>query len=512
MANQDFNTPNSYGSLKALPVNGGMGNPNNIRQLWRKGALLAEQSTDFFQEMEGKSERSLIWAQTDLSKGNGSIMNFTTQAGFYKKPKLGDALFEAAGDFDKIKQGNFQLTVDFARWAVRTNKRMEEMMGMRGDIESGVNVELGKNLGRFKTEQVFGLTLLKLPAANVMFANGKTEATLKSADTLRWDEVVSVGQAMMPMGGLPADIAGAGSKQPIWSQTFVATTPSLTSLKLDSAWRDVLKNGDIRGQGNTVFKGGYPSIDGHTVVPYNPIDHDGVGPMGSFLNPKAFLGGAAITAGTTTIDVKGGGNTTDMDDSEFFRYFEGSPYEFIDTGSFTADAKTRYFVIYNLTGADAGKWGMYAYTTGNNGSKIAITARLASAASAIAHTVIGGAGNTAGVGGTYTASGDAAAGVQWNAALNTDAHPIGSFIFPVNNLGVPIGDTLALGRSGILRGYGEFRAEHTTDLLNGKFVTDRYCTSVFGQTFKKDTKDRVTSVMRLRHAITYPGIKMPIRA
>jgi len=408
--------------------------------------------------------------------------------------------------------------VDYARWAVRTNKRMEEMMGMRGDIESGVNVELGKNLGRFKTEQVFGLTMLKLPVANIMYANGKTTDTLKSADTLRWDEIVSVGQAMMPLGGLPADISGAGSRQPIFSQTFVATTPSLTSLKLDSAWRDVLKNGDIRGQGNTVFKGGYPSIDGHTIVPYNPIDHDGVGPMGSFLNPKAFLGGE-ITAGSATIDIKGGGNVAEADAAEYFRYFEGSPYEFIDTGSFTAASATRYFIIYNLTasgmaGADAnaGKWGMYAYTTGNNGSKIAITARLAAAVSGIAHTVIGGVSNVAGVGGTYVASGDAAAGVQWLAAINTDKHPLGSLIIPVNSLGVPIGDTLALGRSGILRGYGEFRAEHTTDLLNGKFVTDRYCTSVFGQTFKRDTKDRVTSVMRLRHAISYPGIKLPIRS
>ena len=54
-----------------------------------------------------------------------------------------------------------------------------------------------------------------------------------------------------------------------------------------------------------------------------------------------------------------------------------------------------------------------------------------------------------------------------------------------------------------------YRAEHTTDLLNGKFVTDRYLTSVFGQTFRYDRKDRVTSAMRLDHAITYPGIKLP---
>ena len=41
-------------------------------------------------------------------------------------------------------------------------------------------------------------------------------------------------------------------------------------------------------------------------------------------------------------------------------------------------------------------------------------------------------------------------------------------------------------------------------------MTDRYITSVFGQSFRKDRKGRVTSVMRLVHAITYPGIKLPV--
>jgi hypothetical protein len=515
MANQDFTPTNTYATL----ITAGTGNSKNVRQLWRKGALLAEQSTDFFQEMESKSQRGLIWTQSDTSKGQGALINFTTQSGFYKKPKLGDAMFEVAADFDKIRQENFQLNVDYARWAVRTNKRMEEILGMRGDIESGVNVELGKNWGRYKTEQIFGLTLLKLPVANVMHANGKTMDSLMSADTLRWDEIVTVGQAMLPMGGLPANVAGKNATGPIWSQTFVATTPALTSLKLDSAWRDVLKNGDVRGSGNTIFKGGYPSIDGHTIAPYNPIDHDGEGPMGSFLNPKAFYGGADTTTASTTFDVQGGGNATVDTSVDYFRYFAGSPYDFIDTlqalgaNGYTRDVTSaKFFLIYNLTGAHAGKWGMYAYQV-NDGQKLVVTGRLTkAAASGIGNPIMGGVGYSAttGLGGTSPAT-SAAQGVLWDDAVNSDIHTAGALIIPCNCSGVPYGDTIALGQSGILRAYGEFRAEHTVDLLNGKFVTDRYLTSVFGQTFKYDRKGRVTSVMRLRHAITYPGIKLPIR-
>lgn len=506
---QDFNTPNTATTLSTSPL----GDPRNVRTLWKQGAMFAEANGDFLQQMEGSGPKSLIWTQTDLSKGNGSKMVFTTQSGFYKKPKLGDAQFEGPTDYDKIRQGAFELKVDFARWAVRNNIRTEEIMGMRGDILSGVNVQLGETLGRFKSEQGFGLFFHKLPVANVVYAGGKSRDTLKSADIFRWDEVVSTGQAMLTLGGLPADVRGknAGGSE-IWSQTFIAPTPACTSLKLDSGYRDVLKHADIKGMNNTIFKGGYPSMDGHTIVPYDAIDHDGVGPMGSFMNPKAYVGNAAITAGTTALTVYGGGNGTDFAEIDFFRYFANSPYDYIDTGAITPATDVSYFIIYNITGANAGKWGMYAYTVGNNGTNITCTARLAAAASGTAHTILGGLGNTNGLGGTYTASGASAAGTQWNAAINIDSHPLGSLIIPCNALGVPIVDVLAMGRSAIVRGYGMFRGEHTSDSLQGGFVKDRYLTSVFGQSFKLDRLNRVTSAMRLTVAATYPGVNLPVRS
>lgn len=478
-------SPNTFTTLSTAPL----GNAANVRQLWKKGAMLAEQNEDFFMDMEGKSEKSPIWSQTDLSKGEGSIMNFTTQSGFYGRGKRGDALFEDSTDFEKIRQGNFQLKIDFLRNAVRTNKRMEEIMGMKGDIESGVNVELGKWLGREKTKEVFALFFHKLPTANIVYAGGKTEATLKTADIFRWSEAVTAGHTLLPLGGLPADIAKRGSRNPIYAHSFISSTTALMGFKLDSDWKNILQNGDVRGAGNTIFRGGYPSVDGNTIVPFNPINHDGVGAMGSFINPQAYLGNAALAAGTTARVVYGGGNATDHADADFFQYFANAPYSFVDTGAITPATGTQYFIIYNLTGAAAGKWGMYAYTTGNDGNKITCTAHLGATVAGVQVTTLGG--------------------VTYDAALNTTDHPLGSFIIPCNRLGVPIADTIVMGRSAILRGYGSMRAEHTTDMLNGKFVTDRYITSIFGQSFKVDRKDRVTSALRIRHAISYPGITLP---
>lgn len=498
MANQDFTSPNTGTSLAAM-------DPNSVRKLWSKGAQAAEASTDFFQQMEGGSERSLIWTQTDLSKGVGQEMTFTTESGFYNEPKYGEELFEAAADFETVDISSYPLKVDFVRNSVRSSERMEEVMGMRGEIVSKFNVKLGEWLGRLKTEQVLATTMLKLNVENVLYANGKTLDTLSSADTLAWDEVVTAGQAMKPLGGLPANISGANSDQPIWAQAVVATEAALLSLKTDSDYKTVLQNGDVRGRGNTIFKGGYASIDGHTILPYNPIDHDGVGAVGSFLNPKAFLG-VAVAAGTTAIDIKGGGNATDAAKTAklFFKYFPGHAYKFVDTGAYSAtdfpgsagvdfDTETKYFLICNTSGADAGKFGMYSYTTGNNGNKITITGRLAAAASGIAVTTLGAVTWSTGV---------------W-ASKHTDAHPIGSLIVPCNAKGVPFGDTLFLGQAFMLRGYGKHRAKRSQDVLNGGMITDRYITSVFGQSLRKDRKGRHPAIVRLRHAITYPGIAFP---
>lgn len=490
---QDFKSPNTGTSFTA------MDNGANVRKLWSVGAQMAEQSTDFFQQMESNSEKSIIWTQTDLSKGKGQSMTFTVQSGFYNEPKLGEALFEGPDDFETVDVASYNLAVDFVRNSVRSSERMEEVAGMRGEIVSKFNVELGKWLGRYKTEQAFAAFQLKLNSENVLFASGKTQDTLSSADALAWDEITLGGQAMKPLGGLPADITGAGSKEPIWSQTVVATEAALTSLKLDPDYKLILQNGDVRGQGNTIFKGGYASIDGHTILPYNPIDHDGVGAVGSFLNPKAFLG-VAVAVGTTAIDIKGGGNVTDAAKTSklFFKYFDGYAYKFVDSQTgFTVSTIEKYFLICNTTGTDAGKFGMYAYTTGNDGNKITITKRLLKSGS----TVAGIAALT--LGSVTDAVGNAFYGKI------TETHPIGSLIVPCNAKGVPIGDTLFLGQAAMLRGYGKHRATRSQDILNGGMITDRYITSVFGQTIRTDRKGRQPAVIRMRHAITYPGIAFP---
>lgn len=489
---EDFTPATTGATLSAMA-------PGAVRQLWQKGVMVAEQSEDFFMKLESSSAQGVIGVKTDTAKGGGQKITFTNMSGFYGEGKRGEERFDGPEDYEQARINSYDLDVDWIRNAFSINQRAEEVMGMRNEIKSGLNVELGKWLGRYKTEQMLGTTQLRLNGANILYAGGKTLNTLSSADALLWDEIVTAGQAMKPLGGRPANV-GRGTGGPVWSQCVVATEAALTSLKLDPDYKDVLASADVRGSKNTLFNGGYRDIDGHTIMPYNPIDHDGIGAVGSFLNPKAYLG-AAVTAGTTTFDVLGGGNPTDGARTEvlYFKYFAGHAFKFVDGTTFSPTSSTGYFLIYNLTGPDAGKVGMYSYTTtaaGNNGNKLVVLGRLGSASAGIRVTTLGD--------------------VVWNtgvwAGKHTDAHPEGSLIIPCNSKGVPIGDTLILGRLAIMRGYGMYRGHRSQDSQEGGFIKQGYITSVFGQKIREDRQQRHPGIIRLRHAVSYPGVSLPVVA
>jgi hypothetical protein len=485
----DFTATNTGTSLSAMA-------PDSVRKLWHKGVLVGEQTEDFFAQLEGDRKDSPIRTITDTSKGAGQTITFTTGSGYYGRGKQGDAMFTTLTDYEKRQISSFQLKVDWLRHATSINMRAEEVMGLRDEISSQDNVELGKWLGRKKSDQLFATFQLLLPSNNILYASSKTRDTLLSADTLDWNEIVRMGTTLQPLGGKPANIVRSGAKSaPIFSNIVIGTVPALSSLKIDTPYLTLRAQAETRGAENTIFKGGYANVDGHVIKEYNPLDHDGVGAVGSFLNPRAFLADPVV-AGTAAFNITGGGadnlsNTrTDID---FFQYFDGFAYPFLENvggSAFTPASITRYVIIYNKTGADAGKWGFYSYTTGNDGQRIAVAGRLGSAASGIRATTLGG--------------------VTWSGSVHTDAHPTGSVIIAANSKGVPIGSSLMLGASAALRGYGMFRGENMTQKQEGGFITERYIVSVFGQKLYTDRAGRVPSCIRLDHAVSYPDLNLPV--
>jgi hypothetical protein len=474
----------------------------NERNIWKKGVDIFEQSSDFFMDMEGEGVNSLIQTVTDTSKGVGQKIKFTVMSGLYDEPHIGEELFEAESDFETLLFNEYEMEVDYLRHGVSWSDRMEEYMGMRGEITAGIPEQLGNWLGRTKTERLFMMFKHKLNSENLVYANGKSQDTLVGADTLDWDEIIGMGVQLQRLGGRPAYVGRAG-RQVIRKGCVVATTDALYSLETDTNYKQVLRETVSEANAKMIFDGGYTNVRGHVIRQYNPIDHDGQGAIGSPLNAKALLG-TAITAGTGTFNITGGGSAAAgaITKKLYFKFFDGYAYRFLPSDVLSPASETRYVLIVNPPNAatDPNKIGMYAYTTGNDGNKITITQRLGSAAAGARVTTLGD--------------------VVWNtgvwAGKHTDVHPEGALVLPCNAKGQVFGDTLMLYAAAALRGYGKYRNMRSIEKKEGgdegtkEFLRRIFVTSVFGQTPRKDRQLRCPGVLRLRHAIQYAGVPLPI--
>lgn len=490
---------------------------NFIPTLWKKGAEMTEQDEDFFQEFEGKGASAPIRVETDFTKDAGQTIVFRTRSGLYADGVRGDTLI-GNDNVEEWKVGSYTLTVDYLRHATRRNQRTEDQTGLRDEIADGVNEDLGRWLGRKKTKDITMMLRHRIHGtskviADVSTGSKATAENLKSADVITMDGIIAWGQQLKTLGAQPALIGRTVEKNPIMSYTLVSTGEALVSLKTASDWKQAQRDAGVRGDDNVIFRGAFSRIDGHAIREWNPKDHDGRGAVGSALNPKAFLG-TAITAASAAQDITGGGDATSgaITAAKYFEHFSNYAYPFGDSsqpatgGSLSplaaADwdtgsaSSTRYCLIYNISGSNAGKMNFYSFTT-NDGNKLTMTGRLDAASSGVA-----GIRNTT-IGNVVLNS------APWPAAKLTETHPAGSIIIETNSYGVPFGYSFMFGASGALRGYGRFRAERTEQSYEGGFVKDVFITSVFGQCPRPRVDGRTPGVLRVLHAIKYAGLNIP---
>lgn len=468
-------------------------------ELWQKGFDVYQQSEDFWKPMEGTTKTAPIMIKRDLSKGKGQKINMRNAAGFYKPAKHGDDQFTQASDFEKFRVNDYSVTVDVLRNGVMYTERSEEWLGdIRGELGSGFNEELGKWYGREKTHKLFMMFLHQGQDANTYFINNRgTRDDLVSSDTLDMDAITGAGVRLKRLNGMPAKLGADSYGNPIHKYCVASTTDALFSLKKDSDYKQQVRDAGERGSSNALFKGGYVELDGQVIKEYNPIDHDGYGPIGSPINPKADLG-TAIAAGTAAVDITGGASATGAaeTDIEYFRDFPEFAYKFRTNDTLSVAGDDFYVAIVNLEGADAGKFGFYRVDT-NNGNKL---------------TTKNEAGNgTSGAGGRLAASvsGNASTrigNVEWDAAKNTDAHPSGSAVIYCNANGVPLGKTIVMGAAAALRGYGLHDGKRGQESDEDGFINEIYIRGYIGQAPRTDARGRCPGYVVVEHAVEYEGI------
>ena len=462
-----------------------------------------EQVEDFWQQFEGTSKISPIWVINDTSVGKGLKFRITNRAGYYGPGKQGDALFVNQSDFEPDVINSNELDADYIRNATSCTQRMDEYMGMQGELADGQVAELGKWMGREKSAMVFQTIRLLGNPDNYLVSNKKASIDqLKSADGFTYSDILAMGQALKPKGGTPCEVATVRGT-PVRKYVIVGTTPGLFSLKQDPSYQLILQQAAPREKWdeNPLFQGGYAEIDGHSIREYNPIDADGYAVVGSAFNPKAFLG-TAITAGTAAFAITGGGSAAAaaITTYQYFRFFSNYAFPFSSTFTYTPGSNPKYLLVVNQSNDPFGPGvGFYQYTTGNNGNTITITQRLAAVQNGpVALQTVGQ--------------------VTWNtgpwAVANggpghNENHSIGATIIEANQYGVPVGKTVMFGAGFMLRGYGSMRNQRSQWVVDGGFETRKYITSVFGQQLRKNTNGKYPGFVVMDHAIAYPELGLP---
>jgi hypothetical protein len=465
-------------------------------KLYQKTLEVYEQTSDFFQQFEGGRD-ALIRTNSDVSKGAGQRVTIRSLAGFYGEPKEGDSLFEESADFEEFVMNDYQLDVDYIRWATRMTERSEEFMGLRGELKSGLPREAGQWLGRIKTERMLMELRDRSTSDNQINAGGKdikigvaaTGCTLASANTLSYDEVIAASTKLKTQGGEPAVVKTQG-KNRIQGYVCVATTDSLFSLETDDTYVANLRTGGSRGNGNLLFAGGWADIRGNIICEMPTVDHDGRGPIGSPLNPKAIVG-EAVTLTATGGTLKFGGSAAGAANTaaQYTKWFPGHDYKYGEGDVGTPTSTHHYLLIINPpNGANPNKWCVAKYAAGNNGNQIVCTEST--------HT------------GSTTVGSVNPASAPWS-GNTTNAIQVGATVLPCTSDGVPFADTLFMSKGAAIRGYGKHRNKRGVVSHEDGFVQDIFVRSVFGQSIREDASGRKPGVVRLRHAINYAGIHLP---
>jgi len=491
-------SPNTGDSLSTM-------SPDAVREIWKAGVDVFEQTEDPFTQFEGGPD-SIIETITDPSKGAGMKINFTPMSGFYNEPRLGEERFTSPTHFAEIKIGSDSLSVDYLRWATSYTERMEEIMGMRGEITSGINEEIGKWMGREKAYRLAMTIIHKVNSDNYLIAGSRANVhDLLSTDLLTMDDIIGMNAYARPRGGMPALAGIDENKNPIWGNMVISTTAGITGLKFDPDYKLAIKDSDVRGSMNLQFKGGIKGIDGNMVREWNDIDHDGDGAVGTPFNPKAYLG-VPIVAGTGVVDLTGGGGLNSDGSSEafFFKFFPKFAFRFLvnDTLSVTSpywdlhdvSASKRFYVtIVNPRNTgdteNDGKHCIYECSD-NDGNKLTMTRRL----------------GPTDAGGTQLQT---LGGITWDANKHTQVHPSGSLMYLSTENGVPFGYTPMLLKRALRRGYGKDRNRRGQESEEDDFITNIYVRSVFGQAPRKDRSGKVPGIVILKHALRYEGWNLP---
>jgi hypothetical protein len=323
---------------------------------------------------------------------------------------------------------------------------------------------------RLKCDCIEAVMIGSLESYNTLYAGNKS-----SVNALTSTDVVTkstISQAKIMANGIKMqeiEIARGPNGQRILKYFFQGNDYLFQGLRENSTWESLLATAGTRGPTNYLFAGSLPEYDGVMLNNWAVSNTAADAAQGAFCAPRAYLGVAIVAKGTTTTltALSGGGfngssvlttNAVAKTANDYFRYFPGAPFTAFEQTFIASNTDNKYLMVINGSGADAGKFSFFKYTT-TDGLTISDTGltRLGSTASGDYETTLTGSTITWGT-------------APWTSAYLTEGIiPIGSLMIPCNSKGQPYVCGYFLGNNAVYCGYGTVNGKASTAM--GQRVT-----------------------------------------
>jgi len=462
-------------------------NSKVVGEAFSKLMLLQTANNDILGQMEGpEGSGRPICIKTDLTKGAQDLVNFTTMSRPGGRITIGETALEAeALDFN-----SFNLKIDIARHGLGWTEKMQRFLAGGASVEESYAEVLSEFFGLQRQNDMFMLWRRYATAANTIRPNDRaTTDTLLTADVMNTTLISDTASLLKTRACPPANLTKRKIDKfsaDVLGYIILGSDRFLTPLKSNSTYLQSLRDAAVRGNENVIWSGGYAKYDNQAIFHMDVVHEDTRGPLGAPIQPEALLG-TALTTGTTAKTITGGGRTSPSSTHYPFEWFPGNPYALLGHDAPSADSNVYYLIIYNVTGADAGKYGIYKYTgSNNNGNQIVCTQHLGAAATGDAVTTL--------------------AGITYDAAKHTDAHPSGSRIVLVNAKAVPYCWGIGMGAMAGLRAYGGPAIKPITEMGDWGMKKGMGFLATYGQGLAKDTQLGVRNYALIEAAYRPQGL------
>lgn len=467
-------TANTYSSAKGQ-------NASLVGQLFSKLMLLQTSNKDILGQMEGPegSGRPIV-LKTDLKKGAADTVNFSTVSRPGGEGAIGENLLEA----EQLDFGSYPVTIDFFRHGLGMTEKIKTFLAAGMSIEEAFAEQESDYFALRRQADLFMMwrQAAASDATLVIRPNDRsTDDSLLTTDVMNTTLIEDVGSLLKSRGAPAAKVdkkkKGSFSND-VLRYIILASDRFLKPLRANSTYLQALETAEERGNDNVIWAGGYADWDGQMIMHMDVVREDTRGPLGAPIEPEALLGvnggtldNSAVTD-ATTITVQGGGRNDVSTVHLPFKWFKGYAYQQVGQAAPSADSGVYYFVIYNVSGSGAGKFGIYKYTGSSNvGTGITCSQFLGATGSGTRVTTL--------------------AGITWDSNKHTNVHPTGSRIIQVNAKCVPYCYGVGLGANSGLRAYGGPPIKPIKEDADWHFKKGLGFQAIYGQGLAKDTTNAV---------------------